>query len=642
MKQLIKYFKLTFCFLAFAVMSIVFAFSPVLTTYAAELSYTIETYNAAINSIKMPKSTIDVSKNESFQIPLLETSLSGGKTSGLFADTATNYTIRVVDPSGQTHDYVVGGSENDTEYFNEENVSSGYLELNALNNGKYDILYIITNAGKTYYSNTYSVTVKNISYELDLIDSDTGLKKLVPLSMKTSNTAFEVPIANVKVVDSENVESTEYYEAITTEVYILPVVASVDATTTWNSITLTPSGTNGTNTIDHYEYSIDSGEYQTNNVFSNLNDNTQYTIRVKAIDSAGRESNVYETTVTTDTYELPVVNNVTVESTSNSITINVSATGGDGSIVSYHYSRDDGSNYQSSNNNSYTFNDLTSNTTFYIKVYVTDSNGRTSSEYSTSVTTKNPTLANYIINTVYTGTDGDNGLYYHDGTGRQVKLIKYDYATSNLLGTNGLYSNTYANTGWDTSYYKGSLNISSIGLYYWDSSSNLWQTSNLNIINLNTNYLNNIGSLWNQKIANSLWKTAGNSRSSIMNVSILTSYTNEIVNPSSNITYNAKIGLMYVSDYGYAASPENWLTNLYSYNNDTNRNNNWMYMGLNEWTISIRSDVTHNAYYIPDIGRLDEGYTDERISAIRPVFYLNSNVILTGGTGTQADPYRIS
>ena len=546
----------------------------------------------------------------------------------------------------------------------------------------------------TINSITLNVTASNGSNEIVkyMYSKDNG----VSWEESTSNTytfdgltdSTEYKI-KVKVVDSENVESTEYYEAITTEVYILPVVASVDATTTWNSITLTPTGTDGTNTIDHYEYSIDSGEYQTNNVFSNLNDNTQYTIRVKAIDSAGRESNVYETTVTTDTYELPLVNNVTVESTSNSITINVSATGGDGSIVSYHYSRDDGSNYQSSNNNSYTFNDLTSNTTFYIKVYVTDSNGRTSSEYSTSVTTKNPTLANYIINTVYTGTDGDNGLYYHDGTGSytnanqeagdnsyryaganpnnyvcfgsnaatcptdnlyriigvfdgQVKLIKYDYATSNLLGTNGLYSNTYANTGWDTSYYKGSLNISSIGLYYWDSSSNLWQNSNLNIINLNTNYLNNIGSLWNQKIANSLWKTAGNSRSSIMNVSILTSYTNEIVNPSSNITYNAKIGLMYVSDYGYAASPENWLTNLYSYNNDTNRNNNWMYMGLNEWTISIRSDVTHNAYYIPDIGRLDEGYTDERISAIRPVFYLNSNVILTGGTGTQADPYRIS
>ena len=106
----------------------------------------------------------------------------------------------------------------------------------------------------------------------------------------TDSTEYKI---KVKVVDSENVESTEYYEAITTEIYVLPVVASVDATTTWNSITLTPSGTNGTNTIDHYEYSIDNGAYQTSNVFSNLNENTQYTIRVKAIDTAGRESNVY-------------------------------------------------------------------------------------------------------------------------------------------------------------------------------------------------------------------------------------------------------------------------------------------------------------------------------------------------------------
>ena len=211
----------------------------------------------------------------------------------------------------------------------------------------------------------------------------------------TDSTEYKI---KVKVVDSEGNESTEYYEAITTEIYILPVIASVDATTTWNSITLTPSGTNGTNTIDHYEYSIDNGAYQTSNVFNNLTDNKEYTIRVKAIDSAGRESNVYETTVTTDTYELPVINNVTVDSTKDTITINVNATGGDGSIVSYHYSRDDGSNYQTSNNASYTFSDLTSDTTFYIKVYVTDSNGRVSSEYSTSVATEPDTVNMYFAN----------------------------------------------------------------------------------------------------------------------------------------------------------------------------------------------------------------------------------------------------
>ena len=50
------------------------------------------------------------------------------------------------------------------------------------------------------------------------------------------------------------------------------MVATVDATTTYDSITLTPSGTDGTNAINHYEYSINNGEYQTSNVFSNLNE----------------------------------------------------------------------------------------------------------------------------------------------------------------------------------------------------------------------------------------------------------------------------------------------------------------------------------------------------------------------------------
>ena len=35
-------------------------------------------------------------------------------------------------------------------------------------------------------------------------------------------------------------------KAIATETYILPVVANVEYTTTYNSITLTPSGTDGT------------------------------------------------------------------------------------------------------------------------------------------------------------------------------------------------------------------------------------------------------------------------------------------------------------------------------------------------------------------------------------------------------------
>ena len=205
----------------------------------------------------------------------------------------------------------------------------------------------------------------------------------------TDSTEYKI---KVKVVDSEGVESTEYYEAITTEVYILPVVSSVNATTTWNSITLTPSGTNGTNTISKYMYSINGGAYQEINAFSNLTDNQTYTIKVKAKDSAGRESNVYEMQVKTDEYQLPVISNVTLNSTKDSITINVTATPGDGNIVSYHYSKDDGSNYETSNSNSYTFNNLTAGTTYYLKVYVTDSNGRTSSISNITVSTKEDSI----------------------------------------------------------------------------------------------------------------------------------------------------------------------------------------------------------------------------------------------------------
>ena len=219
----------------------------------------------------------------------------------------------------------------------------------------------------------------------------------------TDSTEYKI---KVKVVDSEGNESTEYYETITTEIYILPVVSSVNAETTWNSITLTPSGTNGTNAISKYMYSINDGAYQESNVFSNLTDNQTYTIKVKAIDSIGRESNIYEMQVKTDEYQLPVINSVITNATTNSITINVTATPGDGDIVSYHYSKDDGSNYETNTTNSYTYNGLTPSTTFYIKVYVTDSNGRTSAVYATSTVTNNqivyssgtPTTYYYSLN----------------------------------------------------------------------------------------------------------------------------------------------------------------------------------------------------------------------------------------------------
>ncbi len=292
--------------------------------------------------------------------------------------------------------------------------------------------------------------------------------------------------------------------------------------------------------------------------------------------------------------------------------------------------------------------------------------------------------------------DGENGLYYHDGTGTytnadqeagdnsyrysganpnnyvcfgsdaatcsndnlyriigvfdgQVKLIKYDYANSNLLGTNGDYSNsTY--TASSQQNYKGTL--STINTYYWNSVNydmafnstgyySSWEWSDLNALNLNENYLNNIGSEWSNLISDTTWTVGGNMDSNIRST-VKNSYTSEIVNPyvGPGKWYDAKIGLMYVSDYGYAASPENWNTRLSSYGTESVRNNNWMYMGLYEWTITRGEDDSYYGFEVTSNGGLSLSDVSGN-GSIRPTFYLNSNVVYTRGSGTQTDPYRI-
>ena len=228
----------------------------------------------------------------------------------------------------------------------------------------------------------------------------------------------------------------------------------------------------------------------------------------------------------------------------------------------------------------------------------------------------------------------------------KVKLIKYDYATSALLGTDGDYGDSKTP---DASYYKGSL--SKVDRYYWNykaanSASNEWSTSLLNKTNLNTNFINNIGSTWANKIATTTWKVGGNAWANIGASVPKTAYQNEIISPSENTTYDAKIGLMYASDYGFAASPSAWTTTLYKYDgNDAKGTSiktiNWMYMGYNDWTISrvsVRSDYAIPVTYA---GRVYEN-TVLSGNGVRPSFNLSSSITYVSGSGSAVDPILIN
>ena len=309
---------------------------------------------------------------------------------------------------------------------------------------------------------------------------------------------------------------------------------------------------------------------------------------------------------------------------------------------------------------------------------------------------KLPTLAEYVVSQ-YTGTQGDNGIYYHNSslangagdnsyryagasesvnnficfgsttspcptdnlyriigvfgennhgvTGKQlVKLIKYDYATSNLLGTDG----DYKDSSTPGSTYKGSL--SKVDRYYWNSkatnkASNTWSTSLLNKINLNTNYLNNIGTTWSNLIEDATWKVSGHSTRSVTPSEM---YTAEITNATK--TYGpsdgtSKIGLMYVSDYGFAASPSAWTETLANYDgNDANgtliKTINWMYMGNYEWTISPYSSNSFSVFTLNDRGDVNNFAAGADYGS-RPVLYLKASVLYAGGLGTKDSPITL-
>ena len=214
-----------------------------------------------------------------------------------------------------------------------------------------------------------------------------------------------------------------------------------------------------------------------------------------------------------------------------------------------------------------------------------------------------------------------------------------------MLGTNGRdYAGAYS---YSTSNYKGSMNTSTIAAYKWNNDtsvstygSNNWTTSEFNKINLNTNYWNYLGTTWQNLIAQTTWHLGGMTSQYNTAKAFYDGERNNAGYGSNPTTYTDEIGLMYPSDYGYAASPDAWATNLYDYENSTMTANNWLYMGLYEWTITPCSLNSYYVFLVSNYG-INNFNAYSGVSA-RPVFYLESNVALQGGNGTSSDPYRLA
>ena len=106
--------------------------------------------------------------------------------------------------------------------------------------------------------------------------------------------------------------------------------------------------------------------------------------------------------------------------------------------------------------------------------------------------------------------------------------------------------------------------------------------------------------------------------------------------------WDGYVGLMYPSDYGYAAGNVCVTgTELFNYFGECS-NKDWLYKtGVNQWLMSPYSGVSRGVLGVNFDGRVGD---DDSIYALAvgPVFYLSSSASITGGNGTLDAPYILS
>ena len=566
------------------------------------------------------------------------------------------------------------------------------------------------------------------------ITTKTGLitllsnREITTTSTKTDTWNITVTFVNYNVDQSKNAGKSFSGQVLISkdsfDDYTPNTINTLSATKSGTNLTVNLNVEQGSNEIDKYYYAIEesNGIAMLNNdvnkvqrlsnkiaantltyvestsssyTFTNLSSSKNYKVSAYVIDKKKIKSNTYEYNYYSDSYVYPIINKVETTATSNSITAVVTATKGTNNISKYYYSIDGGNTFIESTSNSYTFNNLTKNTSYKIVIKVMDTNNKYSNVFVTSSKTSNSvTLASYV-KSLYTGTQGANNVYYHNSSlangagdnsyryagadpnnyvcfgsnattcpennlyriigvfGDNVKLIKATAAASSLLGTDGGYSSdtTYhwsnlATCPSDTTAYFDSSNVirlanKNIIAAPEVSSCNEWKYSVLNKTNLNKNYINNIAFIWYNMIEDTTWKVSGHTTYIVTPKEM---YTTEITNATK--TYGpsdgtSKIGLMYVSDYGFAASPSAWTTTLKSYNGSSITSVNWLYSGFDEWTISLDSYHDGYVFYSDSLGKIEIFVANGVGFMVRPVFYLKSSTSYAGGSGTKDSPIRI-
>ena len=175
------------------------------------------------------------------------------------------------------------------------------------------------------------------------------------------------------------------------------------------------------------------------------------------------------------------------------------------------------------------------------------------------------------------------------------------------------------------------------------SGTTTWYDSTNNSKRYTYDYSKNIKSGYIDKIANVRWNLGGINTSKVSSNIFYTSErgNNHASGSSDGVTRNnywdGRVGLVYPSDYGYASIDAGCRNNI---NSSNCKNNNWLFKGSFYWFLSPSLVDPAYSYRVLFDGTVDNAYVSSSQS-IYPTVYLKSNVEITGGVGTNTNPFTI-
>ena len=145
-------------------------------------------------------------------------------------------------------------------------------------------------------------------------------------------------------------------------------------------------------------------------------------------------------------------------------------------------------------------------------------------------------------------------------------------------------------------------------------------------------------------IDNALWYLGGGDNSDLYADDYYTMERNNSGYGSNPTRWTGKLGLMYPSDYAYAADLS--LCKITGYNYESEGSNcaptDWLFNSGSQWLMSPNSGDSDYAWDVDEAGFVSNDVDDvDIVHGVRPLAVLKSDVTKVEGDGTNGNPYKL-